>query len=215
MEPFKSEIEAKSGHELTLIPNKSTPGLIALLEGRAHLAMISASLESEIALVQKSMPGLQFDSLRAFEINRTRVAIAVHKTNPVRRATLNQIRDILQGKIVNWKALAGPDLPIRVVLVGGGGGVTTVVEASLLNGQQTSARNKVYVRTPVQLAQVVEQEPAALGFAQLALAEQRDLAELATDKPIEQILYLVTLGEPSAAMLSVINAARAVADRNM
>ena len=215
MEPFKAEIEAKSGHELTVIPNKSTPGLIALLEGRSHLAMISASLESEIALLQKSMPGLQFDNLRAFEISRTRVAVAVHKTNPVRRATLDQVTQILRGKINNWKALAGPDLPIRVILVGGGGGVTTVVEAALLNGQQTSAPNKLYVRTPVQLVQVVEQERAAIGFAQLALARQRDLVELATDRPIEQVLYLVTLGEPTPAMLSVIKAARAVADRAM
>ena len=215
MEPFKAEIEAKSGHELTVIPNKSTPGLIALLEGRSHLAMISASLESEIALLQKSMPGLQFDNLRAFEISRTRVAVAVHKTNPVRRATLDQVTQILRGKINNWKALAGPDLPIRVILVGGGGGVTTVVEGELLNGQQTSAPNKLYVRTPVQLAQVVEQERAAIGFAQLALARQRDLVELATDRPIEQVLYLVTLGEPTPAMLSVIKAARAVSDRAM
>src|SRR5262245_4723498 len=59
MEPFEAEIEAKSGHELTVIPNKTTPGLIALLEGRAHLAMISASLETEIAILQKSMPGMQ------------------------------------------------------------------------------------------------------------------------------------------------------------
>src|SRR5262249_53000556 len=110
MEPFKADIEAKSGHELTVIPNKSTPGMIALLEGRAHLAMISASLETEIALLQKSMPGLQFDKLRAFEISRTRVAIVVHKTNPVRKATLAQITQVLQGKITNWKALAGADL---------------------------------------------------------------------------------------------------------
>src|SRR5262245_47949558 len=136
MDPFKSEIESKSGHELTVIPNKSTPGLIALLEGRAHLAMISASLESEIALLRKSMPGLQFDSLRAFDISRTRVAIVVHKTNPVRRATLDQVARILQGRIINWKSLAGLDLPIRVILVGGGGGVTTVVEGELLKGQQ-------------------------------------------------------------------------------
>ena len=215
MDPFKSEIEAKSGHELTVIPNKSMPGLIALLEGRAHLAMISAPLESEIAQLQKSMAGMQFDSLRAFEVSRTRVAITVHKTNPVRKASLHQIAQILEGKIVSWKALTGPDLAIRVILVGGGGGVTTVVEGALLSGQQTSAPNKVYVRTPVQLVQVVEQERAAMGFAQLALAKQRDLVELATDKPIEQVLYLVTLGEPTPAMLSVINATRAVADRNM
>jgi len=48
MEPYKSVIEADSKHELTVIPNKSMPGLIALMEGRAHMAMISASLSSEV-----------------------------------------------------------------------------------------------------------------------------------------------------------------------
>src|SRR5262245_31695788 len=158
MEPFESEIEAISGQELTVVPNKSTPGLIALLEGRAHLAMISAPLETEIALLQKTMPGMQFDKLRAFEIARTRVAIAVHKSNPVRRATLDQIKQVLEGDIISWKALGGPNDAIRVVLVGGGGGVTAVIEGALLEGQQTSAPRKLYVRTPVQLVQIVEQD---------------------------------------------------------
>jgi phosphate transport system substrate-binding protein len=215
LEPHKPAIEAKSGHELTIIPNKSTPGLIALLEGRAHLAMISSSLELEKALLQKSLPGMHFDKLKAFEVSRTRVAIIVHRANPVRSLSLDQIKQVLLGKLDNWTSLGGPSLPIRAVLVGAGGGVTTAVEGQLLDGAQTPARNKIYVRTPVQLIQVVEQEPGALGFAQVALAQGRDVVELATDRPIEQILYLVTMGEPTSAMLSVINATRAVAAAKM
>jgi phosphate transport system substrate-binding protein len=215
MEPFRTEIEKITGHELSVLPNKSTPGLIALLEGRTHLAMISASLETEIALLQKAMPGMQFDSLKAFEINRTRVAIAIHHSNPVRKATLDQVTQVLQGKINNWSALGGPNLPINVVLVGGGGGVTAVVEATLLKGQQASATNKLYVKTPVQLVRVVEQERNALGFAQLALVQQRKGTELVTDKPIEQVLYYVTLGEPTPAMKSVIDATRMLAEKMM
>src|SRR5262245_52597444 len=124
MEPFQGEIERMTGHQLTVVPNKSMPGLLALLEGRTHLAMISASLETEVALLQRSMPGLQVDSLKAFEVSRTRVPIAVHSSNPVHKATLEQVTQILQGKIDNWKSLGGPNLPIRVVMVGGGGGVT-------------------------------------------------------------------------------------------
>lgn len=215
MEPFQTEIERITGHQLTVIPNKSTPGLIALLEGRTHMAMISASLETEIALVQKSLPGMQFDSLKAFEISRTRAAIAIHKSNPVRKATLEQVTQILKGKITNWHALGGPDLAMRVVMVGGGGGVTAAVEALLLHGQQASAPNKVYVKTPLQLIQVVEQERGSLGFAQLAIMQQRNNVELVTDKPIEQVLYLVTLGAPTPAMQSVIDATRAVAGKMM
>jgi hypothetical protein len=45
----KQKLEADSGQKIALIPNKSLPGLVALLEGRAHIAMISAPLESELA----------------------------------------------------------------------------------------------------------------------------------------------------------------------
>jgi len=215
MEPHQAEIEAITGHQLTVIPNKSTPGLIALLEGRAHMAMISAPLETEIALVRKVMPGLPFDKLRAFEIDRTRVAFAVNRANPVRAASLDQIADIMLGKIVNWNALGGPDLPIRVVLVGGGGGLTVAVESGLLGGREVLAPNKLYVNTPVQLIQIVGQERGAIGFAQLALVQKMKSPELKTDKPFEQALYLVTFGEPTPAMQSVIDAAKAIAARSL
>jgi phosphate transport system substrate-binding protein len=215
MEPHQAEIEAVTGHQLTVIPNKSTPGLIALLEGRAHMAMISAPLETEIALVRKVMPGLPFEKLRAFEIDRTRVSFAVNRANPVRAATLDQIADIMLGKIENWNVLGGPDLPIRVVLVGGGGGLTVAVESGLLGGRELLAPNKIYVNTPVQLIQVVGQERGAIGFAQLALVQKMKSPELKTDKPFEQVLYLVTFGDPTPAMRSVIDAAKAIAARSL
>jgi hypothetical protein len=50
----------------------------------------------------------------------------------------------------------------------------------------------------------------SIGFAQLALAKQRNLLEL-TDKPLEQTLSLVTLGNSTPAMQAVIGAARHIA----
>ena len=215
MEPHQSAIETAAGHELTVIPNKSTLGLIALLEGRTHMAMISAPLDSEIDTLRKALPGLSYDRLRAFEILTTRIAVAVHPSNPVRRAALKAIKQILLGKIDNWRALGGPDLPIRIVLVGGGGGVMVTVESELLNGQSVKVPNVIYVKTAVQLTQVVEQEAGALGFGQLALVKQRKVTELATDSPIEQSLSLVTLGDPTPAMQAVIDAVRRIAAKTM
>jgi hypothetical protein len=100
-----------------------------------------------------------------------------------------------------------------VVLVGGGGGVTAAVEAELLKGQPPAAPNLIRVRTPVQLVDVVAQEPTALGFAQLALVNRPGLAELKTDKPIQQSLSFVTLGEPTPAMRAVIKATSDIAQR--
>ncbi len=73
----------------------------------------------------------------------------------------------------------------------------------------------IYVKTPVQLVQVIEQEPGALGFAQLSLVRQRGIPELATDRPLQTTLSFVTLGEPTPAMRSVIDAARRIADKAM
>jgi ABC-type phosphate transport system substrate-binding protein len=215
MEPHQTAIEAAAGHELKIIPNKSTPGLFALLEGRADMAMISAPLDSEIDLLRKERPALSYDRLRAFEILNTRIVVAINQSNPVRAATLDAVGQILLGEIGNWRALGGRDLPIRTVLVSGGGGVTVAVEAHLLKGQPVKASSVIYVKTPVQLVQVVEQEQGAMGFAQLALVKQRSLPELVTDKPLEQSLSLVTLGDPTPAMHAVIDAARRIAEKSM
>jgi phosphate transport system substrate-binding protein len=215
MEPHETEIEAKSGHDITVIPNRTMLGIIALMEGRAHMAMTSASLESEVSKLKKILPGLDYERLKTFEISSTRVAFAVNPANPVRKATLDQVRKILTGEVTNWSALGGKDAPIRMIVVGGGGGVVTTVETELLNGQSVRGPNIIYVKTALQLTGVVEQEPNALGIAQLALVKQKGLPEIVTEKPVEQTLSLITLGEPTGAMKAVIDAARAAVEKTM
>jgi phosphate transport system substrate-binding protein len=208
MQPHLEKIMAATGHQITVIPNRTSFGLLALFEGRAHLAMISAPLSSGVAHLKKAMAGLAFDKLQDFEIERTRIGVVVHHKNPVRAINLTEIVDILTGKTTNWASLGGPNMAIRVVVVGGGGGVATAVQSALLNDGDISAPNKIYTRSAIQVTQIVEQEPGALGFAQLTLVRQRDLKQLTVDKPIEQVLSFVTLGEPSPAAKSVIEATR-------
>jgi phosphate transport system substrate-binding protein len=215
MEPYEAEIEAKSGQEITVIPNRTMLGILALMEGRAHMAMISASLESEIGKLKKAMPGLDYDRLKAFEISSTRVAFVAHPDNPVRKASTAGIKNVLNGEITNWSALGGKDAPIRMAFVGGGGGVVTTVEAQLLGGHSVRGPDIIYAKTALQLIGIVEQEPNALGIAQLSLARQKGLPEIVIDKPIEQSLSLVTYGEPTPAMKAVIDAARAVVQKIM
>jgi phosphate transport system substrate-binding protein len=215
MDPHKAMIEVDSKHEMTVIPNKSLPGMIALMEGRAHMAMISSPLKSEIDAMNKVMPGLAYDRLQSHEVLNTRIAIGIHPSNRARKASVDQIRKVLLGEVQSWKALGGPDMPIRLVLVGGGGGITTIVESELLEGKRVEGPSIIYVKTPVQLVQVVEQEPRAMGFAQLALVKQRGLPELVTEKPIEQTLSYVTLGPPTPAMNDIIQATRRAAEKVM
>ncbi len=210
MEPMQAQIEEVSGQRLQVFPNKSPRGLLSLAEGRADLAMISAPLANELTEIA-AFPADVIQSLRVHEIAATRVAVGVHASNRVREASLEQLTKVLKGEISNWSALGGEDAPIRVVVVGEGGGVTTTLESVMLKGGKITANNLLNVRTPVQLAWVVEQERNALAFGQLALFEQRGIPQIATDSPIVQPLSLVSLGEPTPAMQAVIAATRQVA----
>jgi phosphate transport system substrate-binding protein len=207
----RTAIEAASGHKLTVVPTKSSDGILALFDRRADLAMISASLESEVEFLRKANSKLPFERLRSFPISRTRIAFAVHPSNTVRLVSVDVIRRVLLGEIDNWRTLGGPDLPIRVVLVGGGGGVTVAVEAALLGGKQLAPANPIRVQGPLQVANMVQDDPGALGLAQLGVLRQHRLPELATGRPVEQQLNLVSVDEPSPAMKAVIEATRLIA----
>ena len=206
LDRFEAQIKAETGHQLAVIPNKTLPGLIGLIEGRAQIAMISAPLEDERAALQEKFPTFDYNRLRVHEVAKVAVAVVIHKTNKVRKASLEQITKILNGEIENWSKLSGADRPIRVVLVGGGGGVTAVVQGQLLGGKQGASKNMIYTKTPVQLVQIVEQEPGAIGFAQLELAREHNMQVIRTESPIEQTLSLVTIDAPTPVLQSVIDA---------
>jgi phosphate transport system substrate-binding protein len=211
MASFKADIEAASGQQLTLIPNRSEIGLLALLEGSADLAMISASLDKEIDIIKSRHPSAPTDKLRGFELVRTRLALAVHPSNPVRKITSVNLKSVLLGQITNWRDLGGPDLPIRLVAVRDGGGTLLTLEMRLLGGHRIAAPDVIRVQNGSQVMTVTEQEAGALGISQLVRVRERNGVELVVDHPVEQILTLVSLGEPTAAMLAVITAARSLA----
>jgi phosphate transport system substrate-binding protein len=215
MDPFKREIEMRSGATLTVVGNKSLNGLTALLEKRAMLAMISAPLETELILMRRQFPDMTYDTLESFEIARTSVAFVTHPDNTVRTLKLDDIRRILNGHVVNWSAFGGPDQAIKPVFVKEGGGVTLSVQTHLLAGQIVPAAAAARVDTPRQVLKVVMQEPGALGITQQILAAQSGLPRVETDGVIEQTLNLVSLGPPSAAARRVIEAARAVASERL
>jgi phosphate transport system substrate-binding protein len=213
--PYRADIEAASGHKLAVIPNKSSLGLVALFEGRADLAMISTSLQSEVALLRQERPDLPFSQLRNFVISRTRVAFAVHPDNPIRTADTGVIKKVLRGEIDNWRDLGGADLPLRVVIVREGGGVQLSIENALFRGERLKPSNPVYVVLGSEVVKAVARDPGALGLAQLGEVRARELPELVIDTDISQQLNLVTLGAPSKAVWDVITATQNVAAWDM
>ena len=138
------------------------------------------------------------------------MAFAVNKGNPVRHLANDRMRAILLGDVTNWQAVGGPDLPIKIVHVRDGGGVQASIEAMLLDGKGIGAKNVILVQISSQVVKIVTQLPEALGLSQLTIVRNSNAAELTLDRPVEQHLNLVTLGDPTAEMMKVIDAARRI-----
>jgi len=211
MEPYQTAIEASSGHKLTVFPNKSSLGLLALFDKRADFAMISGPLENEVAHLKAANPKLPFEMLRVFNILHTRMAFAVNKDNPVQEITADKMRGILLGEITNWRDVGGRDQSIRIVQVREGGGVQASVETELLDGKSINVLNPTRVQISSQVVKIVEQLPEALGLAQLSIVMKSNTRELKIGRSIEQHLSLVTLGDPTPQMHKVIDAAHQIA----
>jgi ABC-type phosphate transport system substrate-binding protein len=209
--PNQPMIEALSGQSLKIVGIRSDIGLLRLLARQAEFAVISTPLQQAIESLRTNSPDLPYDRLTAFPVSQVRVAFAVNPSNPVRKVDMSVIRRVLSGEVTNWKDLGGPDLQIRVAYVQAGGGVTLCVAGQLFGGRALTPANPIRVSFGSQVIKVVEQEPRALGIAQLGLVNDHQLPELMTNEVIEQELSLVTLGEPSPEQQSVINAVRQVA----
>ena len=210
MEPYQGAIENAAGVKLTVVPSKSSLGLLALFEKRGDFGMISGPLDNEIGELKITHPALEFSRLKTFEVANTRMAFAVNKVNPVDMVSDDKMRQILLGTITNWRDIGGPDRPIRIVMVRGGGGVQASIEEELLHGKSVAAPNPILVQISSQVIKVTEQLPDALGLSQLGIVVKSTAHELKTEHPIVQRLALVTLGDPTPAMLRVIDATRKI-----
>jgi phosphate transport system substrate-binding protein len=207
---YQDRIETLAGRKLSLTANTAGAGLVALLSGKADLAMISAPLERVVAALRKSRPDLPFHLLHEFRIGEARVAFPVNPGNPVRSISLAKLKQILGGQIDNWQMIGGPDLAIHVVALRDGGGTRLTTEAMLLDGQSMTPRSAVLVESAQEVVQGVARDRGALGISEASLVNRRRLPELQTKVLIAQSYNLVSLNEPTDAMRAVIAATRSV-----
>ncbi|MDD2326634.1 MAG: substrate-binding domain-containing protein [Alphaproteobacteria bacterium] len=203
--PNKATLETETGLTLDITGNSAGEGVEALAKGETTLAMITGSLEDVAAKVNAKKPGLVDPaSLKAHEIGTTRVAFAIHPSNPVTALDKTQLVRILKGETTNWKEVGGEDKPIILVTGIASTGLRTAVEKEYLGGASVTSNAKTLMNSAL-IGTLVEKAPNALGILVVDMLRP-SMKEITIENPEPIKLAYVTKGEPSAAASKLISA---------
>jgi len=97
----------KSGVEVITVQGKCRTGVSEVLGGKVDIGVSTFNFGDD-----------QLDkSLVDTVVGKAPIILIVNKGNPVNNITNGQLKDILAGKIRNWKELGGKDMDIKNVLL--------------------------------------------------------------------------------------------------
>ncbi|HSV26507.1 MAG TPA: phosphate ABC transporter substrate-binding protein [Sedimentisphaerales bacterium] len=197
------------GLRISVKKTGSGDGVAALVDGRTDIAMTSRFLrpaEFQKAVENGVMPVAHIIAMDG-------VCIAVHPSNPVTNLTLEQIKDIYQGKITNWKEVGGVDMPIVMISRDTSSGTFEVFHEIVMK-KEDLARNVEYVNANPQAHARISTTPGAIGYVGLGFIDDKVKAlrvnGVMPDKrtiaagayPIARPLYLFTNGYPTPGSMA-------------
>jgi phosphate transport system substrate-binding protein len=193
------------------------PGLGVNVQGGGSSAGIQAckSGACQIGMSSRELKENEKD-LHEIVIARDGLAIIVHPSNPVRGATLSQVKQIFSGDLTNWKYLGGPDKAMTVVTREEGSGTRGAFQ-ELVMGKTRILRDAITEDSNGTVREIVASDPHSIGFISLGLVNEQVRALAldgveATDANIEAGRYklvrpflFLTKGEPTGAAKAFID----------
>jgi len=118
---------------------------------------------ASIGTVSRNLSETESGGLNQYQIGEDSIAVIVNPTNPVNSLTTDQLRDIYQGKITNWKQVGGEDAPIKVIIREAGSG-TRITFEDILFGSTVPQDNFTIGISTYQVMQDVAVTPNAIGY---------------------------------------------------
>lgn len=141
--------------EFTYDPTGSGSGITAVKEGTADIGLASRELKDDEA-----------ETLEATVLALDGIAIVVHKDNPVKDLTTEQITAIYKGEISNWKEVGGDDQEIVLIGREAGSGTRDGFESVLEIEDQAKYRQELTSTGDV--LTTVASNTNAIGYASVA-----------------------------------------------
>jgi phosphate transport system substrate-binding protein len=150
--------EKYPGTRIDVQTGGSSRGISDVRQNLANLGMVSRALKAD-----------EKDIL-SFPIANDGVGIIVHKTNPLKNLTDDQIVAIFTGKIKNWKDVGGLNSPVTVVNKAEGRS-TLELFLSYFKLKPNDIKAHVVIGDNAQGIKTVAGNPGAIGYVSIGTAE--------------------------------------------
>lgn len=124
---------------------------------------------ADIGMVSRGMNPDEGDLVNTL-VGRDGIAMIVHKTNPLSKMTLDQIRAIYRGEVTNWKQVGGTDTTITVVNKAEGRSTLDVFLLMAKLGVK-DVKAQVVIGDNEQGIKVVSGNPRSIGYVSIGTAE--------------------------------------------
>ncbi len=147
-EHLATQYKKKVGVDVLVQGGGSSAGPIAVLNNIAQIAASSRDFTSD-----------ESKNLRVFVIAHDVLAVVVHPSNPVKNISMEQLKDVLSGKITNWKELGSPlSKPILLINDSSGNGTRAAIEELVMG----KSKAKKIAGTLITLMSVVTNSSAEM-----------------------------------------------------
>ena len=188
------------GSDTMLVLNRSlaaafmreNPGVAVLVEGGGSGAGIEALISGDVDICAASRPLRPGELRRLYEatgrlgvrftLALDPLAIFVHPSNPVAALSLEDLAGLLTGRIRNWSAVGGADLPVVPVVRPPVSGTHGFLADRVLGGEPY-APGAVVLPTTRAVVRRVASDPACLGYGGIAWARGVKLCAIEGIRP--------------------------------
>ncbi|NUM69929.1 MAG: phosphate ABC transporter substrate-binding protein [Ignavibacteriaceae bacterium] len=211
MKPLITELAAEfmrknPGVSIYVDGGSSSEGIRELIEGEADICMASRPLEAkEVRALAEKTGMLGISTI----IAKDEVFFYVNGSNRVSNLSFTQLKDILSGRITNWKEVGGPDLRITLYLRPSNSGTMAYVRKFVLDNQNYGS-NAIIKPTNDEIIEGVAGDEGAIGFTGIQYGAESRISLLSVDKifpsgfspgsegyPVTRYLHLYTISEPT------------------
>ena len=190
--PVSEVFQDESGFRLFLNVTSPAKALFDLSSDNIDIATGTSTLKEMIAEVGKKIkiePSVFQETV--IGVNFTRVI--VHKSNPITELTKSQLKDILTGKITNWKVFGGPDKDIALVWSPLTTSQNDLVTKEIMDGQPLAVK-KVAATDFLSMRRKVMENQGGIGFVPEALLTS--LIKAPESPKLKSQVIAITKGKP-------------------